>query len=360
MHGRPRSPAGARVARVSTPVLVSATSAGLQCAGTSGCGSRGTLVAAEPGDDVVAVLRPRGAPRSLGAPGRGRPGGRAPAGRAASGGGPAARGRPGPAAGLVIGDTSRTPPDLTDAMLATGMTHLSAVSAAATSPSSWPFALGRCVLLGVRRRLAAARGAARARRVRRARPARAERRPRRGDGRDRADRAEPVAARGRHPGASAAVVVLLVVDPWLSRSYGFALSTLATLGLLLFTRSWGDAIGRRLPEPDPVVGAGARHSRCGTGDVRAGRRAAPGLGLRRRACWPTCSRPARRAGHRRRGRGRRWWRRLAVRGARLLCWVGALPDPRHRPGRPHLSPTVPGRHAALAGRCARGASCSPP
>jgi competence protein ComEC len=46
---------------------------------------------------------------------------------------------------------------------------------------------------------------------------------------------------------SAAVLCLLVVDPWLSRTYGFALSTLATLGLLLFVRSWGDAIGARLP-----------------------------------------------------------------------------------------------------------------
>jgi competence protein ComEC len=49
------------------------------------------------------------------------------------------------------------------------------------------------------------------------------------------------------PVLSAAVLVLLVVDPWLSRSYGFALSTLATLGLLLFVRSWGRAIGERLP-----------------------------------------------------------------------------------------------------------------
>ena len=38
----------------------------------------------------------------------------------------------------------------------------------------------------------------------------------------------------RCPALSAAVVGLLVVDPWLARSYGFALSVLATLGLLLF------------------------------------------------------------------------------------------------------------------------------
>ena len=45
----------------------------------------------------------------------------------------------------------------------------------------------------------------------------------------------------------AAIVVVLVVDPWLARSFGFALSSVATLGLLLFTRPWGDAIGARLP-----------------------------------------------------------------------------------------------------------------
>ena len=49
------------------------------------------------------------------------------------------------------------------------------------------------------------------------------------------------------PVLGAAIVVVLVVDPWLARSFGFALSSLATLGLLLFTRPWGDAIGARLP-----------------------------------------------------------------------------------------------------------------
>jgi competence protein ComEC len=49
------------------------------------------------------------------------------------------------------------------------------------------------------------------------------------------------------PALAAAVVVLLCWDPWLARSPGFALSTLATLGLLLFAGSWGEALGRRLP-----------------------------------------------------------------------------------------------------------------
>jgi len=49
------------------------------------------------------------------------------------------------------------------------------------------------------------------------------------------------------PALGAAIVVLLCYDPWLARSYGFALSSLATLGLLLFATPWGERIGRVLP-----------------------------------------------------------------------------------------------------------------
>ncbi len=49
------------------------------------------------------------------------------------------------------------------------------------------------------------------------------------------------------PALCAAVLALLAVDPWLARSYGFVLSTLATLGLLLFVGPWSAAINRRLP-----------------------------------------------------------------------------------------------------------------
>jgi competence protein ComEC len=44
-----------------------------------------------------------------------------------------------------------------------------------------------------------------------------------------------------------AVIILLVVDPWLSRSYGFALSVLATAGLLLLARPLAEVLGRALP-----------------------------------------------------------------------------------------------------------------
>ncbi|HTL42333.1 MAG TPA: ComEC/Rec2 family competence protein [Pseudolysinimonas sp.] len=45
----------------------------------------------------------------------------------------------------------------------------------------------------------------------------------------------------------AAVIVLLVGDPWLARSYGFALSVLATGGLLVLAAPLARALGRWLP-----------------------------------------------------------------------------------------------------------------
>lgn len=44
-----------------------------------------------------------------------------------------------------------------------------------------------------------------------------------------------------------AVIVLIVADPWISRSYGFALSVLATAGLLVLTRPLTTALRRVLP-----------------------------------------------------------------------------------------------------------------
>jgi len=55
---------------------------------------------------------------------------------------------------------------------------------------------------------------------------------------------------GRERGLRAlgvAVVALLLVDPWLARSLGFALSVCATAGILLFAPPWRDALSRWLP-----------------------------------------------------------------------------------------------------------------
>lgn len=155
--------------------------------------------------------------------------------------------------GLVIGDTSLTPADLKEAMLATGMSHLSAVSG-----SNVAIVLGAAVLLcgwcGVPRRwrpliaLLSLVGF-----VLLCRP-------------------EPSVLRAGAmgvvgliglsssrraaslPALATAVLVLLCWDPWLARSYGFALSTLATLGLVLFARPWGDAIAQHLPQRLALIG----------------------------------------------------------------------------------------------------------
>jgi competence protein ComEC len=232
--------------RTHTPVLVVGDDRWTGVRWRERLSGQGRLTPAEPGETVVAVLRPTATPVLVSRPGlvaRGAEHLRAGLRAAAA---PLPADARGLLPALVIGDTSRTPADLTEAMLATGMTHLSAVSGSNVA-IVLAAALGGASLLGLRRlwrpvaALVVLAGF-----VVLARP-------------------EPSVIRAAAMGAiglvglsrsrraaglpvlAAAVLCLLLVDPWLSRTYGFALSTLATLGLLLFVRSWGDAIGRRLP-----------------------------------------------------------------------------------------------------------------
>lgn len=46
----------------------------------------------------------------------------------------------------------------------------------------------------------------------------------------------------------ASVMVLLLIDPWLARSWGFALSVAATAGLVLLARRWAARLPQRWPE----------------------------------------------------------------------------------------------------------------
>ncbi|WP_167046888.1 ComEC/Rec2 family competence protein [Salinibacterium sp. ZJ454] len=55
------------------------------------------------------------------------------------------------------------------------------------------------------------------------------------------------------PVLSAAVIVLLSIDPWLSRSYGFALSVLATGGLLLLSGPLAERLARWMPRPIAAI-----------------------------------------------------------------------------------------------------------
>jgi competence protein ComEC len=232
---------------VASPVLVFADRTWLGLHWQSRVRAVGQLAPAQDrADDVVAVLSPRGSPTVLDEPGLVARTADLVRTRFAA----ATEGLPADARGLlpglVIGDTSRTPADLDEAMLVTGMTHLSAVSGSNVA-IVLTAALGLAGLLGLRRRwrppLAAVLLLGFVVLV----------------------RPEPSVVRAAAMGAvgllglstsrrragipalSVAVLVLLGGDPWLSRSAGFALSTLATLGLLLFAGSWGVAIGRCLP-----------------------------------------------------------------------------------------------------------------
>lgn len=206
----------------------------------------GRLRIAEPGDDVVATLDARSAPRVVGRPGlvtRWVGSLRSHTRAAVAGLPPDPRGL---VPALVMGDVSALPQQLSEDMRATGLTHLDAVSGANVTfvlaaalwccgwcrvPRRWRLPVAFVVLVWfgmlcrpepsvLRASVMGAVGLIGLSASRR--------------------RVGP-------PALAAAILVLLVWDPWLAKSYGFALSTLATLGLLLFARPWGDAIARRLP-----------------------------------------------------------------------------------------------------------------
>lgn len=235
-----------RTSAQSAPVLVTGGAEWQHIPWRSEVEFTGRLRPAVPGDDVIAVVTAKDGPRQLSEPGR--------LYRVAD----AVRARfrdatehlPADARGLVpalvIGDTSRNPPDLTEAMLETGMSHLSAVSGSNVTLVLGA-AMGLCQVLMIRRRLRpwVALGVLVAF-VILARP-------------------EPSVIRAAVmggvgllgltverrragvPALAAAMIALIAWDPWLSRSFGFALSSVATLGLLVLAGPWGAAISRRLP-----------------------------------------------------------------------------------------------------------------
>ncbi|CAM5562099.1 ComEC/Rec2 family competence protein [Streptomyces atroolivaceus] len=178
--------------------------------------------------------------------------------------------------GLVVGDTSRVPPDLHDAFKATDLTHLLAVSGANLSillflligPPGTALRSERRGLaprLGISLRMTAVTGGGVALAfVIVCRP-------------------EPSVLRaaacglitllaigtGRRrsliPALAAAVLLLVLYDPWLARSYGFLLSVLATGALLTLAPRWSAALQRhgvpgRLAEV--LAAAGAAQAVC--------------------------------------------------------------------------------------------------
>ena len=214
------------------------------------------LRAAEPGGDVAALVLTRGPPDVLAPPGRAqRVAGALREGlRQASA--PLAADPRALLPGLVVGDTSRMPADLEEAFLATDLAHVTAVSGAnlsivlvlligAASRSRTPERGGLAARLGLPLRLTAAAGALLT------------------IGFVVLCRPDPSVLRaagtglimllalatGRRAPALAALcgatLLLMLVDPWLARSYGFALSALATAGILVLGPRWTEALVRR-------------------------------------------------------------------------------------------------------------------
>ncbi|MFE2055140.1 ComEC/Rec2 family competence protein [Streptomyces sp. NPDC059446] len=178
--------------------------------------------------------------------------------------------------GLVVGDTSRVPPDLHDAFKATDLTHLLAVSGANLSillflligppgTASRSERRGLAPRLGISLRATALAGGGIALAfVIVCRP-------------------EPSVLRaaacglitllaigtGRRrsliPALAAAVLLLVLYDPWLARSYGFLLSVLATGALLVLAPRWSGALQRHgVPErlAEMLAAAGAAQAVC--------------------------------------------------------------------------------------------------
>lgn len=208
----------------------------------------GQLSAPRAPDTVAAVVDVRGTPRLLGRPSAVQriAGSLRARLRGAVSGLPA-----GPRAllpGLVDGDTSALPDSVTTEFRRTGLTHLVAVSGTNVAIVSG-------VVLAMARRLRAGprlSGAVAAMSVLAfvviARPSgsvlRAAVMGVCGLVGVAASRPRPALT-----GLGGAVLLLLLVEPGLARQPGFALSVLATLGLLVLAPGWTRVLARRLPEP---------------------------------------------------------------------------------------------------------------
>jgi competence protein ComEC len=66
------------------------------------------------------------------------------------------------------------------------------------------------------------------------------------------------------PALCAAVLLLVLIDPELARSYGFGLSALATAGILILAPPWRERLSRRMPRglAEPVAVSAAAHVAC--------------------------------------------------------------------------------------------------
>jgi competence protein ComEC len=241
--------AGGRLVRMRVPVLVLAVQPDSldrwrRLLPGQRLAARVVLRPAEPGEPLAAVALARSPPYLLGRP----PLVQRAAGHLRAGLRQAVVSLPaGPRGllpGLVVGDTSRMPPQLVDDFRTAGLTHLVAVSGANVA-----IVVGFVLLvarwLGTRGRWLPLLGAlATAGFVVLARPQPSVLRAAVMGG-----VALLALATGRRrtslAALAAAVLLLVLVDPWLARSYGFVLSTLATAALIVLAPGWTTALRDR-------------------------------------------------------------------------------------------------------------------
>ncbi|MGW6915544.1 ComEC/Rec2 family competence protein [Kitasatospora sp. NPDC054939] len=228
------------------------------------------------GEESSTLLLPQGPPRVLAGPSLPqRVAGRLRAGlRSATDGLPAdARGL---LPGLVVGDTSRLPDDLRDAFRATDLAHLTAVSGAnlaivlgvligVPGRAGTAERSGLAALCGLSLRGTATAGAALV--LAFVVVCRPEPSVLRAAGTGLIGLLALATGRPRQavPALSGTVLVLVLLDPSLARSYGFLLSVLATTGLLVLGPRWADALRARGWPPRPaaaVAAAAAAQALC--------------------------------------------------------------------------------------------------
>ncbi|MFB6892730.1 ComEC/Rec2 family competence protein, partial [Kitasatospora sp. NPDC056327] len=170
--------------------------------------------------------------------------------------------------GLVVGDTSRLPDDLREAFRATDLAHLVAVSGAnlaivlgvligAPGRAGTAERGGLAALLGIPLRATALLGAAVT--LAFVTICRPEPSVLRAAGTGLLGLLALATGRPRRavPALAGTALLLVLLDPWLARSFGFLLSVLATTGLLVLGPRWADALRARGWPHRPAGAVGA-------------------------------------------------------------------------------------------------------
>ena len=232
--------------RVTTPVVLTGSLAWSQVQPGSVVRTVARLAATEPGERPAAVLSARSPPTLVEEAGWLQRG----ASRLRAGLRAAVAGLPPPERGLVpalvVGDESRMLPSLVDDFRTAGLSHLTAVSGT-NFTIVLAFVLGAARWVGLRSWGLPALGVLCA--VGFVILARPEPSVLRAAAMGLVGLAGLAAGWRRYglPALAIAVIGLLVLDPWLGRSFGFALSVLATAGILVLAPPCTDALSQWLP-----------------------------------------------------------------------------------------------------------------